>query len=143
MKNPVQIDPENETELGQLIQIEASKYNITLFRNNSGALKNPTGHPVRFGLGNTSKKINEIRKSSDYIGVTELLITPEMVGNTVAVFTALEIKETGWEYSGTPREVAQKNFIDLIIKKGGYASFINSVDSVKQLVLNNFRTGLK
>ena len=61
-----------------------------------------------------------------------------MVGKTVAVFTALEIKEADWKYSGDEREVAQKKFIDLVKSSGGIASFIKNVAQVKQLIFNYF-----
>ena len=53
---------------------------------------NDNGQPVYFGLGHTNKKIagkkeTDIRKSSDDIGYTSVIITPEMVGHKIAVFT--------------------------------------------------------
>lgn len=128
-----------ESEIAEEIQAEASKYNITLFRNNSGAFKDSRGILVRYGLGNISKKFNSVIKSSDYIGFTEMTVTPDMVGSKVAIFTALEIKTLDWKYSGTEREVAQLKFIDLVNKKGGIASFVNSIESFKENVLTKLR----
>ena len=128
----------SEAEVSDDVIIEASKYNLKLFRNNSGSFINPRGVPVRFGLGNVSKRFNKLMKTSDYIGWTPVTITPEMVGKTVAVFTALEIKEDGWKYSGDEREAAQKKFIDLVKSSGGIASFIKNVAQVKQLIFNYF-----
>ena len=128
----------SEAEVSDDVVIETSKYGLRLFRNNSGAFKDSRGVPVRFGLGNVSKRFNKLMKTSDYIGWTPVVSTPEMVGKTVAVFTALEIKEADWKYSGDEREVAQKKFIDLVNNSGGIASFIKSVEQVKQLVFNYF-----
>ena len=128
----------SEAEVSDDVILEASKYNLKLFRNNSGSFVNPRGVPVRFGLGNVSKRFNKLMKTSDYIGWTPVTITPEMVGKTVAVFTALEIKEADWKYSGDEREVAQKKFIDLVNNSGGIASFIKNVAQVKQLIFNYF-----
>jgi len=97
-------------------------------------LKNTRGVPVRFGLGNTSPKINKVRKSSDLIGVTPILITPEMVGKTIGVFTGIEVKKQNWLYTGTEREVAQLNFSNHVKSFGGIAGFSASVDDYKKLI---------
>lgn len=130
-----------EDEVQQLVQIEAAKTGIILMRNNSGALKDITGRLVRYGLGNTSDKINENWKSSDLIAITPIVITPEMVGKTIGVFTAVEMKREGWKYSSEKREVAQLNFIEWVNKKGGIAFFCNGVDNfIKEMKasLNKF-----
>lgn len=82
-----------------------------------------SGNHIRFGLGNDSPRINKIFKSSDLIGVTPVVITPEMVGSTVGVFTAIECKAPGWRYSGDDREIAQKRFLDKVLELGGIARF--------------------
>ena len=54
--------------------------------------------------------------SSDLIGWTEIEITPEMVGQKIAVFTAIEVKtENG---KTTP---LQDNFIETVRNAGGIA----------------------
>lgn len=75
-------------------------------------------------------------KSSDYIGITNIVVTPDMIGKQLAIFTAIEIKDPDWKYAATKREVAQKKFIDLIIKSGGIATFANCVDDYRKAVLN-------
>ena len=85
-----------------------------LFRNNSGAARDHTGRVVRYGLGNDSKRWNETCKSSDLIGITPIMITPEYVGRTMGIFTAIEVKREGWKYRGGDREVAQLYFINMI-----------------------------
>lgn len=130
MKPKPMLESENE----DLIRIEASRHGIKLWRNNSGALKDETGRQVRYGLGNESKEINDRLKSSDEIGIASIIITPEMVGMTIGVFTAFEVKKPGWKYSGTGREGAQKNFIDFVTRLGGIAAFIENVDSVHNVL---------
>lgn len=125
----------SEDEIQQLIQIEAAKNNSRILRNNSGALKDATGRTVRFGLGNVSKKINETFKSSDLIGFTKVTITPDMVGKTIAIFTAVEVKKEVWTFNpDDKREVAQNNFIEWVKTAGGYAGFANSIDSLKKII---------
>lgn len=60
----------------------------TLFRNNCGQYKVESGAIIRYGIANPG--------GSDLIGWTPKTITLEMVGKTVAVFTAIEVKTPGW-----------------------------------------------
>ncbi len=113
----------SEAAAQQCIRLEASRHNVKLWRNNVGVATNPNGSPVRYGLANDSKKVNEVIKSSDLIGITPHVITISDVGNTLGVFTSYEVKKPGWEYSGKGREVAQLAWIQLIISLGGEAQF--------------------
>lgn len=126
----------SESEISQLIQLEAPKYGCVLLRNNNGAFQDPTGRHVRFGLGNISKQHSETMKSSDQIGITTIIITPEMVGMRVGIFTAIEDKEEAWNPAKKldKHEQAQKNFMDWVISRGGIAGFANSVDSFTNLL---------
>lgn len=124
-----------ESEVQQHIQMQAMHYGCTLMRNNSGALPDQNGRPVRFGLGNVSAKHAETFKSSDLIGITKIVITPDMVGKTIGVFTAIEVKDESWNSQKKldKRETAQNNFIQWVISMGGIAGFANSVDNLKQI----------
>lgn len=122
----------SESEVQQLIQIEAAKIGLVLMRNNSGALVDKEGRLVRFGLDNTSQERNDKFKSLDLIGCLPIVITPEMVGKTIGVFTAVEVKASEWKFKGDKREKAQKNFMDFINLKGGIAFFAESVDTFKR-----------
>lgn len=100
-----------------------------VFRNNSGAMKDATGRVVRYGLANDSSRVNEEIKSHDLIGWTEVVITPDMVGKTVAVFTSIECKKEGWIPNlNDKRENAQRKWGEAIIKAGGIARFISDAD---------------
>lgn len=124
-----------EDEVLQRVLLESPKQSCSLLRNNSGAFTDSTGRVVRYGLGNTSKRINENFKSADLIGITQVVITPDMVGKTVGVFTAIECKNGEWKSKKWDRrEAAQQNFIDFIISKGGIAGFVSSVDSFIKLI---------
>lgn len=105
------------------LRLEASQLDMRLFRNNSGAFYDDKGNFVRFGLGNDSKQFNTVCKSSDLIGISGKLITLEDVGKPRGQFVAREAKKPGWTFSGTPREVGQLNFINLINRFGGDAAF--------------------
>ena len=116
-------DGERESEISNQVRIEASRAGVALFRNNSGVGINPEGRTVRFGLGNDSKRINTVRKSSDLIGI-----------DCAGRFIALEIKTKNWKYCGTAPQIAQKNFIDLVNRMNGRASFIRSVDEFRSFL---------
>ena len=120
----------------QEIQRDAMFYQTTLMRNNSGACLDNTGRLVRYGLGNISKKHSDKIKSADLIGIKKVLITQEMVGTTIGQFVALEVKKEAWnpEKKFDKRETAQQNFIDWILSMGGKASFINSVDRLRDVL---------
>lgn len=101
-----------------------------LWRNNLGAYQDETGRWVRYGLVNDSKQMNAHLKSSDWIGCTPVTVTAGMVGTTVGVFTGFEIKHAGWSYSGTPREVAQNRFNELVVANGGIARFVSDQSQI-------------
>lgn len=120
-----------ESEIQQLILIEASKHNIKLWRNNSGAMKDATGRVVRFGLGNTSEVLSKELKSSDLIGITPFMVQGQMVG----IFTAIECKREGWVFKpNDKREQAQMNYINAVISRGGLAGFASSIDQFLKIV---------
>lgn len=63
--------------------------------------------------------------SSDLIGWTPVTITPEMVGRTVAVFTAVEAKTL----RGRPTD-AQIQFVHAVQAAGGLAAIARSTDDL-------------
>lgn len=75
----------SETQLQQEIRLAlGTRPDLRLYRNNCGSLPDPrTGRPVQFGLA---------RGSADLIGWRTITVTPEMVGQQLAVFTSIEIK---------------------------------------------------
>lgn len=105
------------------VRLEASQKGARLFRNNVGALKDQKGRLVRYGLANDSAQMNAAIKSGDLVGIRPVLIGPHHIGQKVGVFVSREIKEPGWQYSGTEREVAQLAWVNLITSMGGDAAF--------------------
>lgn len=108
---------------------------VVTFRNNSGmawmgeivrrddakgllTLRNP--RPVSFGL---------VNGASDIIGWTTVVVTPDMVGRRLAVFTAVEVKTP--EGRTTP---AQVRFIDNLTAAGGIATVARSVEEATAAV---------
>lgn len=112
------------------IRLKASRKGIYLWRNNNGAVHTAEGNFIRFGLANDSKVINDRLKSSDLIGIKPVTITLDMVGKILGVFMSREVKRPGWKFTGTSRENAQLNWINLINSLGGDAAFITNEDEL-------------
>ena len=118
----------------QQTRFDISKQGAMSWRNNVGAIptKVPTQcpqcgfkyqipqRPVRYGLANDSQKLNKVIKSSDLILAIPRLITPAMVGTTIAQFGSVECKRPGWKYTD---EVEQLAWHTLIRSIGGFATF--------------------
>lgn len=80
-----------------------------LWRNNIGVLKDERGVPVRYGLANDSRQLNEQLKSGDLIGWRPRLVTPDMVGDVFAQFVSIDAKPDGWTFPNpTNRVIARK-----------------------------------
>ena len=111
----------------------APKYAASLWRNNSGALPDTDGTPVRFGLGNDSPKINRVWKSSDLIGITTVVAS--YVGQQFGVFTAIEVKEPGWyQIPSDKRAKGQANFMATVQSMGGLAGFVQSTSEYERII---------
>ena len=106
-----------------------------MWRNNSGACTDETGRLIRYGLGNDSAALNREIKSSDLIGITPTLIQPHMVGYWLGVFTALEVKPTGWvQRPGDDRAAAQAKFHDIVRRSCGYAGFVTDPADIAPII---------
>lgn len=104
--------------------VAGAREHTYLWRNNVGATQTPDGRMIRYGLCNESKKLNQRFKSSDLIGGTPIVVTPEMVGKRVMVFTAVEVKKADWKPgSDTQRERGQLRFINAVRAAGGIGFF--------------------
>lgn len=112
------------------IRAKAGEYGIHLWRNNVGVLTDKRNVPVRFGLGNDSKNMNQEIKSSDLFGwFGARTICP---GITISI----EVKESGWRWNGagSSHEQAQLRWIELVREAGGCAGFCASVEDFEMLV---------
>jgi hypothetical protein len=133
-----------EASIQNLIRIAAAKHGCTLFRNTIGA-----GIIIRHK--NNSIRLKIIRAvialvekmggsayytsfglcpdSADLIGIKRTVITQEMVGCIIGVFTAPEVKIPG-KYA-TPE---QENFLEFVRKNGGIAGVVHSPEEVISLL---------
>jgi len=118
----------SETETQQQVRLEAARRGTPLWRNNNGACFDDKGRMIRYGLGNDSKRLNTVWKSSDLIGVYPVTIQPHHVGMTLGLFYAVEVKEPGWHLTpGDKRAHAQAAFGKTVTDHGGVFRFVTQI----------------
>lgn len=110
-----------ETNIVNKIRLDMSSDGVLLLRNNTGAYKTDAGHYVRYGVGE--------KGGSDLIGITPVKITAGMVGRTVGVFTAIEVKTK----KGRATD-AQVNFINSIKRQCGIAGIARCTSDVIKII---------
>lgn len=120
----------SEAAVQVAVRLEAARKGVRLFRNNVGALIDSRGVPVRYGLANESKQVNEVMKSADLIGWRPVLIGPRHVGQVIGQFVSREVKAVGWHYTGNDREPAQLAWAQLVTAGGGDAAFCAGVGTL-------------
>jgi hypothetical protein len=103
------------------VQKRATELGLRLWRNNIGSYKLPNGAWLTYGLQNPG--------GSDLIGFTRKTITQDMVGQQIAVFTAVEVKTK----TGTTSD-AQSQFINFVVGMGGIAGVCRSREELDGLV---------
>ena len=121
-----------EKPLTNQILLELTGKDTKLFRNNTGqafqGVPSYRGNTVllenfriiKFGL---------ITGASDIIGWKNVTITQEMVGQQLAVFTAIEVKT-----KNTSRKSHQKTFIKNLKEDGGFCGFANTIEDAKSIL---------
>ena len=108
-----------ETSISAKIRLAAPHHNARLFRNQVGYYV-IDGRHIKYGLG---------KGSPDLIGWKTVKITPEMVGQRIAVFVAVEVKREG---KTPPRN--QKAWIQAIETAGGLVGVAWNVDDAKKII---------
>jgi hypothetical protein len=111
------------TEMNRLraIMLGLSTPGVRLFRNNCGALKDAEGRLIRYGVANPG--------GSDLIGWRSITVTPDMIGQKLAVFLAIEVK--GEKCKATDH---QRNFIARVRADGGLAGVARTVDDALGII---------
>ncbi len=110
----------SEHEIQQRIRLACGRGPVRLWRNNTGALVDQQGRFVRFGL---------CKGSSDLIGLRSVVVTPEMVGQRIAQFVALEIKAPQGVISPE-----QQAFLRLVQQLGGVAAACRSIQQAQAVL---------
>jgi len=109
----------SEQSIQQHIRLTCSTGATRLFRNNTGTLRDQHGRPVSFGL---------CKGSADLIGWRTVMITPEMVGQQVAVFTSIEVKTPAGRV-----KPEQQQWLDAVQAAGGIAGVARSVEDALRI----------
>ncbi len=115
--------PRSEAAVQSGIIERSYRVGAALWRNNSGAMFNEQNQMVRFGLGNDSKKINDVWKSPDLVGIWPRRITPLDVGTVIGQFMGCEVKESGWRGPTSDHEKAQAAALSNFRALGGIGIF--------------------
>lgn len=110
-----------ESNIQNAISLALSDAGVMPFRNNIGMYRSEQGHYIRYGVGG--------KGGSDLICITPVAVTADMVGQTVGVFTALEIKTK----TGKP-SAEQLAFQSAVRRMGGIAGIARSVEDALNIV---------
>lgn len=112
-----------EKEIQNKIQENFHLYG-RLFKNDNGCayhkIYNNKYIPFTYGMG---------IGVSDLIGFTDIVVTQDMVGKSLPVFTALEVKTQ----TGRPSQ-EQLNFINLVNTHNGVAGIVRSQEEVEEII---------
>ncbi len=118
----------SETGVQDRIRLGSARIGRPFWRNNVGAER---GGSLRWGLANDSANVNATTKSADLIGITPVRIQPHHLGRLFGLFTSCEVKKGAWRYAGTPHEVAQLHWAEIVAAHGGIATFARSFDELQ------------
>jgi hypothetical protein len=110
----------SEQELQQRIRLELGSGPVRLWRNNVGALCDPRGRLVTYGL---------CTGSSDLIGLRQLTVTPEHLGQHLALFCALEVKTQRGRATAE-----QERFLAAVRELGGLAGVVRSLAEARAVL---------
>lgn len=113
-----------ETPLVKRIQVAASSIGCRLFRNNVGSLKDRNGTWVTYGL---------CTGSSDLIGWIPVKVTQEMVGKTISIFLALEVKTPTGKLTAE-----QQNFLSIVTQAGGISFVATSEEEATRILKGHY-----
>jgi hypothetical protein len=113
----------SETDLQRLIQVDAVDLTDRLWRMNVGNFELKDGRRIVVGTPGMS----------DLIGFTSTIVTPDMVGQRIAIFTAVEVKTRGGRTD--PDRLRKQNlFIGIVQQLGGRAGFATSVEEARAIL---------
>lgn len=113
-----------KTIQAQIHRAIGGRDDVRLFRNQVGTYKLPDGRWITSGLA---------KGSADLIGWQTVEITPDMVGQKIAVFLSLEIKAG----SGRVRP-DQENWQAQVKKAGGIAAICRTVIEAEKSLYDRF-----
>lgn len=114
-----------ESNIEKLCRLAAAKLGLVLWRNQRGKTQDMRGQWISYGLGPDG--------ASDEIGFYSTVITPDMVGQRIAIFSAIEIKKPGAK-TNPARLHNQISFIANIRKHGGIAGVAECPEDLEKII---------
>jgi len=130
-----------EQAIQNMIRVKLSELGIINFRNNTGMGWAGKAQKIR-ATGNILVQPGDVivrnarplhaglcEGSSDIIGVKTVVITEDMIGQTVGIFVAPEVKTKKGKASAK-----QEIFMDNINKAGGIAGVVRSPEEAEELL---------
>lgn len=133
-----------ETDIVNKIMQDVSPRGARLFRNVRGlfyAKESVQALIAAIRTGDAQKIVNAVKMlrqlmaglqangSSDLIGFTPVKITESMVGLTMAIFTAVEVKTADGRV-----DPDQRDFVNFIQMSGGYAGIARSIEDARKIM---------
>lgn len=112
-------DSGSEKRVENDVVLAAARNGAILWRNNKGAAE-VKGAFLRWGLANRTKQESDTFASADLIGILPVVVTPDMVGQTIGQFYSVEVKKPGGRIAQ-----AQHNWAALVTARGGKALIID------------------
>lgn len=110
-----------ETSIQENIRLRVSHGRTRIFRNNVGAWRDhKTGRLVRYGLR---------KGSADLIGYSTIEITGDMVGQRLAVFTSIEVKQRGKRSTAD-----QQQWLRIVEAAGGIAFVAHDPEEAERIL---------
>ena len=110
----------SESPLVKDTRLLLSHGDVRLFRNNVGVLQDRNGNYIQFGLA---------IGSGDLIGFKSVNVTPEMVGQVVAILVSLEAK------TGRGRESSEQMWWrGMVQNHGGITGVFRTVDEAREIL---------
>lgn len=97
-----------DSSISDRVLLELTAQDWLLWKNPVGSARLDSGQFVRFGVCNPG--------GSDLIGLRSVVVTPDMVGQRLAVFAAIESKTKNYNVSRP-----QRLFLNAISRAGGIA----------------------
>ena len=133
-----------ETSIVNEIMKDTSKHGVRLFRNVRGMFYTIEGvkalisaamslNPARIKQAAQQLRMTTAgllaSGASDLIGFTPVIVTQEMVGQKIAIFTACEIKTADGRVAKE-----QEDFMNFVRISGGYAGIARSTDDARKIM---------
>lgn len=110
----------SESDTLRDIILRLSNTDTRLFRMQSGSFRAlHSDQVIRVGIPGMS----------DTIGLRRITVTPELLGRSLAVFVAIEVKSK----TGKPH-ANQLDFVQVVSNLGGYAGIARSVDDARRIL---------